>query len=92
MLHVYEKKPKVQRKLTKIPTNVIQKAAPSFVWQPSHSWLQLRGAFFAALHETKKLRLDRDVDRMMSKKVDTSGLNIIRKEDLDGTPSVQDMP
>ena len=85
MLHVYEKKPKEIRKRTKIPTHVIQKAAPSFLWQASHSYLLLRGAFFAALHETKKMHLDRDVDRLMSKKIDTTGLNIIRKEDLDGT-------
>lgn len=90
MLHVYEKKPKEIRKRTKIPTNVVQEAAPSFFWQPSGSYLLLRGAFFAALHETKKMRLDRDVDRLMSKKVDTTGLNIIRKEDLDGPP-IQDL-
>lgn len=85
MLHVYEKKPKVRRKPTKIPTFVIQKAAPSFLWQASHSYMLLRGAFFAALHETKKMHLDRDVERLMSKKIDTSGLHIIRKEDLDGS-------
>lgn len=90
MLHVYERKPKEIRKRTKIPTNVVQTAAPSFLWQPSGSYLLLRGAFFAALHETKKMRLDRDVDKLMAKKVDTSGLNIIRKEDLDGA-SIQDL-
>lgn len=90
MLHVYEQKSKVRRKPTKIPTHTVQVAAPPFLWQASHSYLLLRGAFFAALHETKKMHLDRDIDRMVSEKVDTTGLNIIRKEDLDGT-SIPDL-
>jgi len=90
MLHVYERKPKVRRKPTKMPTHVIQVAAPPFMLQPSKDYLLLRGAFFACLEQTKKMRLDRDIDKLMEEKVDTTGLHIVREEDLDGT-SVQDL-
>lgn len=90
MLHVYERKQQVPRKPTKIPTHVIQVAAPPFMLQPSKNYLLLRGAFFACLEQTKKMHLDRDIDKLMQEKVDTTGLHIVREEDLDGT-SVQDL-
>ena len=89
MLHVYERKQNVHKK--RYPqTHVIQKAAPPFMWQPSKDYLLLRGAFFACLDQTKKMHLDRDIDEVMLERVDTTGLHIVREEDLDGT-SVQDL-
>ena len=90
MLHKYERKPKVRHKPTKIPTFVIQKAAPPFVWEMPKACITLRGAFFTALHTTKKMRLDRDIDKLMAQTVDTTGLTILREEDLKDGKTVQD--
>ena len=89
MLHKYEKKPKVRRKATKIPTHVIQVAAPPFLWQMPHSCAMLRAAFFASYNHTQKMRLDRDIEQLLSKKIDTTGFTIFRQEDLD-EKTVQD--
>ena len=84
MLHDYTKKK--ERKLYKKSEpaiKVIQVAGPPFLWEGSQGYRMLRSALLGALEVTKRLRLDMGVDEVMSERIDTTGLNIFRKEDLE---------